>query len=257
MTHTVIRRATRPSRLDPSLALIVGLMLFPTLSRLSWGIEPNRAPSRDPRPQSLPAVLGRTVPAGPGITVTAGAGHAVPAGPGTGHWRTYDVTTGLANGVVFDVLQDRRGRLWFATQGGVNRYDGRTWTTFTTKDGLPHDWVVSALEDRDGRLWFTTHGGVCRYDGQTWTAYTSAYGLPDSRVAAAAQGADGQMWFGTHGGLSRFDGASFTTFTTRDGLPVDGFGTITEDDTGPCGSPRAGTTPPSAAAWCGAMGSPG
>ena len=37
--------------------------------------------------------------AGPGKVVSAGPGKVVPAGRGTGHWRTYDATDGLAIGV--------------------------------------------------------------------------------------------------------------------------------------------------------------
>src|ERR1017187_2018963 len=31
---------------------------------------------------------------------------------------------GLSNDSVFSILQDRRGFMWFGTQGGLNRYDG-------------------------------------------------------------------------------------------------------------------------------------
>ena len=33
------------------------------------------------------------------------------------------------------ILEDRVGNLWFATQGGVSRFDGATWRTLTTADG--------------------------------------------------------------------------------------------------------------------------
>jgi hypothetical protein len=32
---------------------------------------------------------------------------------------------GLSSESVFSILQDRRGFMWFGTQGGLNRYDGR------------------------------------------------------------------------------------------------------------------------------------
>ena len=31
---------------------------------------------------------------------------------------------GLAHGCVQDIIQDSKGFMWFATEGGLNRYDG-------------------------------------------------------------------------------------------------------------------------------------
>jgi len=158
-------------------------------------------------------------PAGQGKTMPAGPGKAVPAGPGTGHWRTYDPTDGLANGVVFSMLQDREGYLWFGTQNGLSRYDGQTWTTFTTKDGLAANGVGSILQDREGNLWFGTSGRVSRYDGQTFTTFTTRNGLADNRVNSILQDREGNLWFSTYGGgVSRYDGKTWITFTAKDGL---------------------------------------
>ena len=59
----------------------------------------------------------------------ADSGKTAPVGDGQGHWRTYNVTDGLAGGDVTSVLQDRNGHLWFGTFGdGLSRYDGQAWT---------------------------------------------------------------------------------------------------------------------------------
>ena len=48
--------------------------------------------------------------------------------PEVGHWRTFDVTDGLAGLMVNGITQDRDGHLWFATMNnGVSCYDGRVW----------------------------------------------------------------------------------------------------------------------------------
>jgi hypothetical protein len=99
----------------------------------------------------------------------AGSGEQVIAGRGRGHWLTYDVTDGLASGVLTDaLLQDWKGNLWISTLGGgVSRYDGHTFASFTTKDGLVDNSVGAIFQDREDRLWFGTGGGVSLYDGST------------------------------------------------------------------------------------------
>ena len=181
---------------------------------------------------AAPGTPPRVLPAGPGKTVLAGRGR--------GHWRTYDVTDGLAAANVHEILQDREGSLWFATYNGVNRYDGHTWTIFTTRDGLVDNRVVTALQDPEGAFWFGTHvGGISRYDpstssGQTWTNFTTRDGLPDNWVMCSFVDREGAPWFGTRAGVCRYDplrqaqdktpsrgsGQSFTTLTTKDG-PLD------------------------------------
>lgn len=92
------------------------------------------------------------IPAGPG-TVVSGV-------PGQGYWRTFEGTDGLSGGIVFAILEDRQGYLWFATSGGgVSRYNGQTFRQFTTQDGLAHNNVWAILKAQDGSLWFGTRGG--------------------------------------------------------------------------------------------------
>jgi ligand-binding sensor domain-containing protein len=77
------------------------------------------------------------------------------------------------------MLEDRSGRLWLTTLGGVHRYDGgaategqsggdsASFTAFTTADGLADGRVTCLLEDRAGYLWFgRAQYGVTRYDGK-------------------------------------------------------------------------------------------
>src|SRR5437867_13082216 len=60
-------------------------------------------------------------------------------------WQTFSQGEGLATNDVRRILEDHAGNLWFATGGGVSRYDGATWRTFTTVDGLASDDVLSIL----------------------------------------------------------------------------------------------------------------
>ena len=63
----------------------------------------------------------------------------------------YSGADGLANAHVFDITQDRWGRMWFATRGGISCYDGVDWKNYTMADGLPAQSFVKISVDRKGR----------------------------------------------------------------------------------------------------------
>ena len=66
---------------------------------------------------------------------------------------------GLPSDYVQAVYQDRFGFLWFGTDAGLARYDGRHVVTFTADDGLPDPFVYAVGEDRAGVLWVGTFSG--------------------------------------------------------------------------------------------------
>ena len=164
---------------------------------------------------AIPPPKGKTVEARPGRKTRAGTGTRY------GRWHNFTVADGFANPHIADIVQDRRGHLWFASwSGGAYRYDGRYFTTFTVEDGLADNQLRAVLEDRQGQLWFATDGyGVSRYDGHSFTTFTTEDGLADNQVHDLVEDRQGQLWFATWGGgISRYDGSYFTTFTTEDGL---------------------------------------
>src|SRR5690349_6843769 len=57
-------------------------------------------------------------------------------------YRQYTVKDGLPGSIVYQSLQDRNGFIWFATNQGVSRFDGRTFRNFSGEDGLPDNDIV-------------------------------------------------------------------------------------------------------------------
>lgn len=53
--------------------------------------------------------------------------------------------------------------MWFGTQGGVSRYDGKEFVNFTLRDGLAGNIVKTIEGDPDGSLWFGTDRGMTRH----------------------------------------------------------------------------------------------
>ena len=76
----------------------------------------------------------------------------------------YDTRAGLAGSVVYDAIQDKEGFMWFATENGLSRFDGKNFKTFTTKDGLPDNEVLKLFVDSKGRLWIMPfRPSICYY----------------------------------------------------------------------------------------------
>ena len=106
----------------------------------------------------------------------------------------YEVEDGLIDDRVTDLIEDRNGTLWVATQRGLNCFDGSTFHNFTTKEGLPSNAIRCLFEDSQGHLWLGTDGGVVHYDGQLFQTIKSSHIGP---VLKILEDRDGAFWFGT------------------------------------------------------------
>ena len=147
--------------------------------------------------------------------------------------RAYTRADGLSGDEVRDLLVDRHGQVWAATNIGPSCFDGTAWRTCTETDGLHNRETRALLEDRCGDLWIATDGGISRYDGQAYTAITSGDGLAHDSVRAILQDRRGHLWMATDGGgVSRFDGTRFETFSTAHGLCHDQVECLLEDRDG-------------------------
>lgn len=66
----------------------------------------------------------------------------------------YTVEDGLASSVVYQVKQDSKGYIWFATGNGVSRFNGYEFENFSMSNGLPDNTVFEVVEDFEERIWF-------------------------------------------------------------------------------------------------------
>jgi len=75
-------------------------------------------------------------------------------------WTSYNMSDGLAGNIVYSIAQQADGILWFGTNRGLTRYDGKNWRTF--RAGLPApDIYAIAIED-SGIVWLGVRGAVIR-----------------------------------------------------------------------------------------------
>jgi len=115
------------------------------------------------------------------------------------------------NTITRTIIQDKSGNIWFATFGGVIKYDGNTFTNMTAR--VSQSRFFSAMEDRKGNLWFGTIGsGVFRYDGKQFQNFTTKDGLLNNEIVCIYEDDIGDIWFGANGGVSRYDGDSFRNY---------------------------------------------
>ncbi len=125
------------------------------------------------------------------------------------------VDDGLSQATVHDILQDKQGFMWLATQRGLNRYDGRRITVYKSipfdTTSLEGDWVVTLLEGRDGRIWVGTMDGLFAFDPTTEHFVRFGHdpenptSLGHDRIGALYQDSIGALWIGTRDGLNRMD----------------------------------------------------
>ena len=74
------------------------------------------------------------------------------------------VENGLSNNIVNTVIQDQIGFMWFATEDGLNRYDGYGFKIFRhdpeNSNSISDNSVWALSEDRQGNIWIGTKAGV-------------------------------------------------------------------------------------------------
>jgi signal transduction histidine kinase/streptogramin lyase len=116
---------------------------------------------------------------------------------------------GLSFPIVRDIMQDGQGFLWFATDSGLNRYDGYDFMVYKEDPGDPttirFDNVSAIYEDSDGTLWVGGGGGLDRFDRETET-FTHV----DTRgqVYTIYEDSAGTLWAGFWHGLYGYDRAT-------------------------------------------------
>ena len=75
---------------------------------------------------------------------------------------------GLSQSSVMDILQDRRGYVWLATEDGLDRYDGLSFKVYkhdpADAASLPSSFVWDVDEDAAGNLWVATTSGLAMWE---------------------------------------------------------------------------------------------
>jgi signal transduction histidine kinase/ligand-binding sensor domain-containing protein/DNA-binding response OmpR family regulator len=110
---------------------------------------------------------------------------------------------GLSSNSVLAIVKDRYGYMWFATEDGLNKFDGANFTVYTHN---PRDTttigagtISSLREDRNGNLWLGAGNTLSRYDREK-DAFVNIF-LPGAVIRSICDDRFGNMWIGTYAGL--------------------------------------------------------
>ncbi|MEL6650711.1 MAG: two-component regulator propeller domain-containing protein, partial [Bacteroidota bacterium] len=80
-------------------------------------------------------------------------------------FRALSQKDGLSQNIVRDILQDQQGFMWFATENGLNRYDGYQFRKFNTEAGIKSTNLNQIVQSKDGSIWIGSKGGgLYRFD---------------------------------------------------------------------------------------------
>ena len=157
------------------------------------------------------------------------------------------VTQNLTQKVVTQIFQDSNGNLWFATQEGLNRYNGYELENYryslTNPLSLSHDATTSIVEDKEGAIWVSTRGGGLNKYNPIKNGFSALLtdgpetNTPLSNdILTIFADRDGDIWLGYDNAFGRFKpetGEFLHHFPQQEGLPYLGeINSFTQDAEG-------------------------
>jgi ligand-binding sensor domain-containing protein len=125
----------------------------------------------------------------------------------------YSISTdkGLSHQKVNTIFQDSRGFMWFGTEDGLNRYDGKYFTRYSNdignKSTISGNIITDIVEDDQKFLWISTaEGGLSRYDfrqpalsqfKQFRHDENNKYSIPENRINYIKDDKREHLWLAT------------------------------------------------------------
>ncbi|XPF95873.1 EAL domain-containing protein [Colwellia sp. RE-S-Sl-9] len=86
-------------------------------------------------------------------------------------FKSLTIKQGLSQSYVFDIVEDKQGFMWIATQEGLNRYDGKEFVHYKNnildKNSIANNFIRKVFIDNTGVLWIGTQNGLSRYNANT------------------------------------------------------------------------------------------
>jgi len=143
-------------------------------------------------------------------------------------FRRLTINDGLSLSSVYCIFQDSKGFIWFGTEDGLNRYDGKNFRIFRPDardtNSISYRWIEHIYEDGSGILWFGSRGGLTRFDPkyEKFIQYSfngdDKYGLSNDTITSIIHDQHQKyLWIGTLKGLNRID------LNTRELVSVENF----------------------------------
>lgn len=146
-----------------------------------------------------------------------------------GHFTFLANNQGLPANLINSIFVDSKKQLWFATEGGLCRYDSisKKVIPLAAEDGFPASVTSSILEDGKHNLWVSTTRGLVCFNpaAKKSTVYTKAHGLLTDQFnySSAYKDGNGRMYFGSVKGLISFNPDSLQSNNFNPPVYITGF----------------------------------
>lgn len=119
------------------------------------------------------------------------------------NFRNFSIKEGLLDAIVTSTVQTQDGFLYFTTQSGLSKFDGKKTQNFNKNNGLPHNNIEFALEYKPNKLLLATFGGLSIFDGEHFKNFTTLDGLTNDTLYTIFKDKN-RFLLGTKNGISIF-----------------------------------------------------
>ena len=148
-----------------------------------------------------------------------------------GTFTRFTTKDGLIDNWINDIVIDRNGVKWIATDNGVSEFDGKSWISYSSENYFNSKKVHSAAVDKDNVKWFAARNTVVSYDNQKWQEYREPYNEKSMNLISVCADSSGVIWFGSeHKGVASFNGNEWSYYDDFEDLYNLTFYTIDVDE---------------------------
>lgn len=127
-------------------------------------------------------------------------------------FRHLNLSEGLSDATVYDIVQDYTGFIWIGTRNGLNKYDANKVTVYepikNDTTSLSSNYISCLYVSSDSTLWVGTNYGLNIYDSgkDNFTRNLNQPDRPgslsDPKINSIFEDKSGQIWIGTDHGLN-------------------------------------------------------
>lgn len=139
--------------------------------------------------------------------------------------KKYSVKDGLSQGIVTSITQDNKGLMWFATEDGLNRFDGYSFSVFkyspdNQEEGAADNFVQHVFKDSEGSIWSSSRRGLYHFDQSREQFHSYPYNVPSfvNDITCIIEGKDKSLWIAWYvSGFASFNKNTkqYTAYTTE------------------------------------------
>ncbi len=120
----------------------------------------------------------------------------------------FNTKAGLVNNTVRCFHEDKDGKLWIGTDGGISIYNGYSFISISTKDGLIGNYVWAIVNDDSGGKWIASYNdGLTYVKNGKYIRFNQKQGLLNLNIRTI-HFQNKKLFIGTENGIFIYDYAS-------------------------------------------------